>query len=335
MIRVADYWKVDSQEDTWCQWHMDWEGLNLEPNENLSPLQEELEKRRIPIIVGEDVLRWEHKPKGTFGTREAYQLKAPSDPLSNTQLWSKLWNLKHWPKITLFLWLVAHSSILTWDNLSKRGFVGPSMCLLCGEVEETMEHLLSSCHYTAQIWDQVALVMQLLPLLCYNNILESLPPQLRAKDYLNMYPDELTILRFWSPPSSSQILSPPAPGLPQSSPTSWLAPPKDFIKLNFDGASKGNLRPAGYGIVFRNHNGHILLISVGYIGHSTNNVAELWGLTKGLQIAIKNNFSQLVVEGDSQILINLLRKILNGASPDKISPSWRLLHGLQSITDSL
>jgi ribonuclease HI len=75
--------------------------------------------------------------------------------------------------------------------------------------------------------------------------------------------------------------------------------------------------------------------ALGYIGHSTNNVAELWGLTKGLQMAIKNNFSKLIVEGDSQIIINLLRKILNGASPDRISPSWRLLHGLQSITDSL
>jgi hypothetical protein len=52
-------------------------------------------------------------------------------------------------------------------------------------------------------------------------------------------------------------------------------------------------------------------------------------------MAIKNNFSKLIVEGDSQIIINLLRKILNGASPDRISPSWRLLHGLQSITDSL
>jgi hypothetical protein len=31
----------------------------------------------------------------------------------------------------------------------------------------------------------------------------------------------------------------------------------------------------------------------------------------------------------------MLRKIINGANPDKISPSWRLLHGLQTIADSL
>jgi hypothetical protein len=66
-----------------------------------------------------------------------------------------------------------------------------------------------------------------------------------------------------------------------------------------------------------------------------NNAAELWGLIKGLQLAIKNDFTKLIVEGDSQIIINLLRRILNGANPDRISPSWRLSHGLQIITDLL
>jgi hypothetical protein len=32
----------------------------------------------------------------------------------------------------------------------------------------------------------------------------------------------------------------------------------DFIKLNFDGASKGNPGAAGFGVVFRNHQGNIL-----------------------------------------------------------------------------
>jgi ribonuclease HI len=66
-----------------------------------------------------------------------------------------------------------------------------------------------------------------------------------------------------------------------------------------------------------------------------NNAVELWGLTRGLQPAIKNNFTKLTVEGDSLIIINLLWKILNGANPERISPSWRLLHGLQTISDSL
>jgi hypothetical protein len=65
---------------------MDRERLDLEPHVNLVPLQEEMERWRILVIVGEDILRWGHSPQGTFNTREAYRLRAPSDPLLNTKI---------------------------------------------------------------------------------------------------------------------------------------------------------------------------------------------------------------------------------------------------------
>jgi hypothetical protein len=66
-----------------------------------------------------------------------------------------------------------------------------------------------------------------------------------------------------------------------------------------------------------------------------NNAAELWGLIRGLQLAIEHNFTKLIVEGDSQIIINLFCRILNGANPERISPSWRLSHWLKTITNLL
>jgi hypothetical protein len=101
--------------------------MNLGAHVDLAPLQEELTKRRIPIIAGKDILRWGYRPQGFFSMWEAYQIKAQSNPPLDSEVWGKIWNLKHWPKIMLFLWLVSHSSILTWDNLLKRGFVGPSL----------------------------------------------------------------------------------------------------------------------------------------------------------------------------------------------------------------
>jgi hypothetical protein len=79
------------------------EGINLEAHVDLAPWQEELAKRKIPKIAGEDILRWGYRPQGTFNTREAYQLKSHLDPLPDMKVWHKLWSLKHWPKITLFL----------------------------------------------------------------------------------------------------------------------------------------------------------------------------------------------------------------------------------------
>jgi hypothetical protein len=90
----------------------------------MAPWHEEMSKRKIPKLEGEDILRWGHHPKGTYSTQEAYQIITQVDPPPTNGLWCKIWSLQHWPKVTIFLWLVSHSSILTWDNLSKRGFVG-------------------------------------------------------------------------------------------------------------------------------------------------------------------------------------------------------------------
>jgi ribonuclease HI len=256
-----------------------------------------------------------------------------------------------------------------------------------------MNHLLNTCPYTAQIWDQAALIMrtsdrlrdsvlatitnwrdqafhspllnriwQLLPGFilwqtwkernrrifrntsfpwqqcwrqCQRNIMETLHLRKWSDADSACSPSELPILRYWTPLPSLQTLPPPSPTIPSSRPSLWSPPPEDFVKLNFDGASKGNPGAAGYGVVFRNHHGHILVIGAGPLGHSTNNAAELWGLIKGLQLAIKNNFTKIIVEGDSQVIISLLRRILNGANPDNISPSWRLSHGLQIIAGLL
>jgi hypothetical protein len=70
-----------------------------------------------------------------------------------TQQWEKLWNNPHWPKIKVFQWLILHNRILTWENLKKRGFIGPSRCHLCEEKDETMNHLMDECPYTTKVWD--------------------------------------------------------------------------------------------------------------------------------------------------------------------------------------
>jgi ribonuclease HI len=62
----------------------------------------------------------------------------------------------------------------------------------------------------------------------------------------------------------------------------------------------------------------------GFLGENTNNVADLTSLLRGLQIAIQHQNHRLIIEGDSQVIIQLITKILNGKTPGRISPSWRL-----------
>jgi len=63
-------------------------------------------------------------------------------------------------KNKLFLWLVYHKKILTWNNIRKMGVLGPSRCQLCEAQEETMEHLLNNCIFTSYLWDIFATIFQ-------------------------------------------------------------------------------------------------------------------------------------------------------------------------------
>jgi ribonuclease HI len=147
-------------------------------------------------------------------------------------------------------------------------------------------------------------------------------------------PEERSILDGWNLPS---IIQTQGKTIHRQviSPISWSPPPPGFLKLNFDGASRGNPGPAGLGAVLRNHWGKITHLIAGFLGENTNNVVELSSLVKCLQMAAQNQHSRLIFEGDSQVIIQLATRILNGQPPWKTSPSWRLLGLLEDFKDCI
>lgn len=86
----------------------------------------------------------------------------------------------------------------------------------------------------------------------------------------------------------------------------WHAPKEDWIKLNVDGASKGNLGVAGGGGVFRDHYGNWIKAFACYLGWCTSIRVEILSLLKGLRTAKELRFTKVEVHMDSQIT---LRKI--------------------------
>jgi len=102
-------------------------------------------------------------------------------------LWRKIWDLSLWPKISTFLWLLSHKKILTWDNLRKRNFYGPSMCPNCKKNEETIEHLMHYYPLAHKLWKKISFRCQ-------------------KEGWANG--DITTILRNWDPhPYQSKILN--------------------------------------------------------------------------------------------------------------------------------
>jgi hypothetical protein len=143
------------------------------------------------------------------------------------------------------------------------------------------------------------------------------------KETINLHPwmdqdwicptNELIILNAWKLHLSPSLSSPLPGSTSKIIPSHWEAPQVGYHKINFDGASKGNPGPVGYGAAIHNNKGEILHLSAGNLGHNTNNAAEIWGLLKGLQAAKEQGLNLLIAEGDSQIVINLLTHLLNGA----------------------
>jgi ribonuclease HI len=105
--------------------------------------------------------------------------------------------------------------------------------------------------------------------------------------------------------------------------------------LSFDGASKGNLGEAGGGGIISNPIGNIILRYAWGIGIDSNNKVEALALWQGLTQALILNIQDLIVLGDSRILIQALNqntRVANGQLQhviDKINLLRRQFHSIQ------
>lgn len=88
------------------------------------------------------------------------------------------------------------------------------------------------------------------------------------------------------------------------------APARAFstaYRANIDGGSRGNPGPASYGVVIRDPRGEIIARLKKYIGRTTNNVAEYYGLIAALDYAQQHGIRDLRIESDSELLVRQMR----------------------------
>ncbi|HVS31287.1 MAG TPA: ribonuclease HI family protein [Thermoanaerobaculia bacterium] len=69
-----------------------------------------------------------------------------------------------------------------------------------------------------------------------------------------------------------------------------------------DGASRGNPGPSGYGVYMTTDSGEVIEIC-GYLGRTTNNVAEYAGLLEALTVAKEEGATEVEVVSDSLLLV--------------------------------
>lgn len=106
------------------------------------------------------------------------------------------------------------------------------------------------------------------------------------------------------------------------------------LLIHIDGASKGNPGPSGIGVVI-SKNGRVIKNISGYIGETTNNVAEYTALIWALQEALKLKAEVLKINTDSQLLHRQIKKIYKTKHPNIVgllNQATHLISGFKQVS---
>jgi ribonuclease HI len=74
----------------------------------------------------------------------------------------------------------------------------------------------------------------------------------------------------------------------------------------------------GMGGVIRDSDGNIIHLYAESLENSTSNVAEFGSLETGLEILNNKRMTNTIVEGDSTLVINTIKRLQNGTRVGKI-----------------
>jgi ribonuclease HI len=79
------------------------------------------------------------------------------------------------------------------------------------------------------------------------------------------------------------------------------------IVAYIDGGARGNPGPAGFGVRIEDDRGTLISEFNGFLGTSTNNVAEYNGLLAALKYAQQHGHKDVHVKSDSELLVKQMR----------------------------
>ncbi|KAL4390615.1 hypothetical protein AHAS_Ahas03G0162800 [Arachis hypogaea] len=88
----------------------------------------------------------------------------------------------------------------------------------------------------------------------------------------------------------------------------WYPPTADYLKVNVDGSFYSQNGNAACGGIFRDNLGRFVKDFACNLGSYSIMHVELWGIIKGLQIAIDNGYNRIVIESDSMMAINFIKE---------------------------
>jgi len=121
------------------------------------PISHELQmvQANLPVISSGTVDRvvWTLHNSGKYTSSTAKEaFREHRDQVA----WRNLvWFKGYIPKYALILWMVCKGKLLTRDKLKRWGCINDDICVLCGSVSESLDHLFFQCGFAKSLWTVV------------------------------------------------------------------------------------------------------------------------------------------------------------------------------------
>ena len=321
--------------------------------------------RLASVVIDEvtgarDRMSWSGSNDGQFSVKSAYTFLTKNVvPRQNMEaLYRRVWRVAVPERTRVFLWLVSHQVIMTNMERKRRHLSDSSVCQLCKNGDETILHVLRVCPAAAGLWLRIVIPSRRqrffeLPLLewLYENLASGSSvsgdqwPTLfaltvwwcwkwrcgyvfgevgKCRDRVEFVRDKAKeVLAAYK---NLRVHSPG--GLRVEKQIAWHQPESNWVKLNTDGAARGNPGLATAGGVVRDEYGTWRGGFAINIGICSAPLAELWGVYYGLCIAWDRGFRRVEVEVDSECVVGFLQTGIQDSHP--LSFLVRLCYGFIS-----
>nr|AID60103.1 hypothetical protein [Brassica napus] len=338
-------------------------GWILQQIEPYTSLQNRLQLASLVIdeVTGaRDRMSWGEAKDGLFSVKAAYAfLTKDAVPRPNMEdLYSRVWRVTAPERVRVFLWLVTHQVIMTNMERKRRHISENGTCPLCKSGDETILHVLRDCPAAAGLWRKLVLPtrqQRFFNLTLFEWLYENLANDKSVNG--DQWPSLFALTVWWCwkwrcgyvfgeigkcrdrvrfvkdkaqevIKANKKVREPSAIGVHVERQIAWFVPENGWVKLNTDGASRGNPGLATAGGALRDEEGKWIGGFSLNIGICSAPLAELWGVYYGLCIAWDKGIRKLEVEVDSKSVVGFLKTGIHDSHP--LSFLVRLCYGFVS-----
>ncbi|KAM7264686.1 hypothetical protein ACFE04_002369 [Oxalis oulophora] len=254
-------------------------------------------------------------------------------PGKNITFWSKLWKLNLCPKIKFFVWKLSTGCLSTKVALSRKGIGVGVECAICCDEEEDLLHLFKNCVWSKNFWTALNIPFVQVPdsdnMVAWLNIFLS---ELEGREFgcvlsaiwwIWKHRNKVTFdqvcevarvcakkFLFWwtKQPLSSESSFNCSLGAGNLNEKCWSPPVGTVIKINFDATFNEIGSMCFYGCIARNSSGDCIIAESGQLGWAEDAIhAEALACVKALQVAMRIQSQNVVVEGDNLTLMSELK----------------------------